>query len=436
MQAAPCIKTKLSRQVLPIFKLSPLCLCLLLSACQKQDEATSPTSSTAKIELIAQDLVQFQEGPSIQRTAFTGTIRAVNQSSIQAQVTATATAVSAQVGQTVQKGQVLVRLNNQDNAARLAQAQANLASTQAQANLAKSMVQRKKRLLDQGFISKVEYEQSLVDYQAQLENVRAQQANVDIAEKADRDGTILSPISGVITQRQVEPGQTVSAGQTLFEIIDPSHLEIQAKIPSDLQAALSLGEKIEYQLQGNPQKLTAKLTRISPIADPASRQIEFFAQPIESINSLSIGTFVEGDILGSQSITGQIIPLDTIQDIQNSPYVWVIRHNKIERVHIKVLEQRYSNNSAVVQGLQTGDRISRITFQTTNTDRLAFFRQDAVFFALFFLGTNAAANSRQTVIALQDFTSSCNIAGFQLADKAGNIDTYRTALTTRSGFAL
>ena len=123
MQAAPCIKTKLSRQVLPIFKLSPLCLCLLLSACQKQDEATSPTSSTAKIELIAQDLVQFQEGPSIQRTAFTGTIRAVNQSSIQAQVTATATAVSAQVGQAVQKGQVLVRLNNQDNAARLAQAQ-------------------------------------------------------------------------------------------------------------------------------------------------------------------------------------------------------------------------------------------------------------------------------------------------------------------------
>ena len=253
-------------------------------------------------------------------------------------------------------------MNNQDNAARLAQAQANLASTQAQANLAKSMVQRKKRLLDQGFISKVEYEQSLVDYQAQLENVRAQQANVDIAEKADRDGTILSPISGVITQRQVEPGQTVSAGQTLFEIIDPSHLEIQAKIPSDLQAALSLGEKIEYRLQGNPQKLTAKLTRISPIADPASRQIEFFAQPIESINSLSIGTFVEGDILGSQSITGQIIPLDTIQDIQNSPYVWVIRHNKIERVHIKVLEQRYSNNSAVVQGLQTGDRISRIKF--------------------------------------------------------------------------
>lgn len=71
---------------------------------------------------------------------------------------------------------------------------------------------------------------------------------------------------------------------------------------------------------------------------------------------------MEGDILGSQPITGQIIPLDTIQDIQNAPYVWVIRHNKIERSPIKVLEQRYSNNSAVVQGLQAGDPISRIKF--------------------------------------------------------------------------
>src|SRR5690606_549790 len=103
----------------------------------------------------------------------------------------------------VSKVLVVLRLNSQGIGVGLAQARANLASTQAQANQARNMMQRKKRLLDQGFISKVEYEQSQVDYQAQLENVRAQQANVDIAEKADRDGTMTSPINGVITQRQV-----------------------------------------------------------------------------------------------------------------------------------------------------------------------------------------------------------------------------------------
>ncbi|MFD1438524.1 efflux RND transporter periplasmic adaptor subunit [Acinetobacter terrae] len=340
---------------------STLCLSLLLCACQK-NETEQPVQTTNKTELIQQDLVLVKDGFSVAKTAFTGTLRAVNQSSIQAQVTATATAVNAQVGQAVSKGQVLVRLNNQDNAARLAQAQANLSATQAQATLAKNMMQRKKRLLDQGFISKVEYEQAAVDYQAQLENVRAQQANVNIAQKADRDGTILSPISGVITKREVESGQTVAAGQTLFEIVDPNQLEIQAKLPSDMQAALKVGQKIEYTIQGNPAQLTAVLTRISPVADPASRQIEFFAKPNETINSLSIGSFVEGSILSSTQINGQLIPLDVIQNLKDKPYVWVIRQKKIEKVNLVILEQRYRDNLAVVQGLQPGDQISRIKF--------------------------------------------------------------------------
>ena len=338
-----------------------LCLSLLLTACQK-NEIEKPVETTKKIELIEKDLVSVKNGTSIAKSAFTGTLRAVNQSSIQAQVTATVTQVYVQVGQSVSKGQVLVRLNNQDNAARLAQAQANLAATQAQASLAKNMMQRKKRLLDQGFISKVEYEQAHVDYQAQLENVHAQQANVNIAQKAEREGTIYSPISGVITQRQVDAGQTVAAGQTLFEIVDPSQLEIQAKLPSDMQSALKVGQRIEYTIQGNPAQLTAILSRVSPIADPASRQIEFFAKPNETINSLSIGAFVEGNILASAQVSGQLIPLDVIQNIKDKPYVWVIRQNKIEKVPVVILEQRYRDNLAVVQGLQDADQISRIKF--------------------------------------------------------------------------
>ena len=348
------------------FTCSVLCLSML-SACQK-NEVEPSVETIKKIELIPQDLVLVQDGSAVARTPFTGTLRAVNQSSIQAQITATATEVNAQVGQTVSQGQILVRLNNPDNAARLAQAKANLSSTQAQATLAKNMMQRKKRLLDQGFISKVEYEQATVDYQAQQENVKAQQENVNIAQKANLDGIILSPISGVITQRQIEKGQTVTAGQTLFEIVDPKHLEIQAKLPSDMQAALKVGQNIEYTIQGNPASLSAVITRISPIADPASRQLEFFAKPNQSIHSISIGAFVDGNILASQPVSGQLIPLDVIQNIKNQAYVWVIRNQKIAKVHLVILEQRYHDNSAVVQGLNKGDQISRIKFDEQDLD--------------------------------------------------------------------
>ena len=361
MQSAQSTTYLYRKNFLFFFKISILCFSTFFVACQK-NEPEQPSENIKKIELIQQDLVPIQLGTSVNQTNFTGTIRAVNQSSIQAQVTATATQVNAKIGQSVTQGQVLVRLNNQDNAARLAQSQANLAATKAQANQAKLMMQRKQRLLNQGFISKVEFEQSQVDYQAQLENVNAQQSNVDIARKADQDGIITSPINGVITKRQVEPGQTVAVGTTLFEIIDPNHLEIQAQLPSDMQAALKIGQKIKYTLQGNPNKLTATLSRISPLADPTSRQIEFFAQPHESITSLSIGSFLEGSILGTQAISGQIIPLDTVHDLPNKPYVWLIRENKIVRQNVTVLEQRYSTNIAVVQGLKNTDLISRVKF--------------------------------------------------------------------------
>ena len=361
MQSAQSTTYLYRKNFLFFFKISILCFSTFFVACQK-NEPEQPSENIKKIELIQQDLVPIQLGTSVNQTNFTGTIRAVNQSSIQAQVTATATQVNAKVGQSVTQGQILVRLNNQDNAARLAQSQANLAATKAQANQAKLMMQRKQRLLNQGFISKVEFEQSQVDYQAQLENVNAQQSNVDIARKADQDGIITSPINGVITKRQVEPGQTVAVGTTLFEIIDPNHLEIQAQLPSDMQAALKIGQKIEYTLQGNPNKPTATLSRIPPLADPTSRQIDFFAKLNESITSLSIGSFLEGSILGTQAISGQIIPLDTVHDLPNKPYVWLIRENKIIRQNVTVLEQRYNTNIAVVQGLKNTDLISRVKF--------------------------------------------------------------------------
>lgn len=343
------------------FILVCLSLSLSLVGC-RQDAEPIVIQKSNHIELIQQDIVHIEYAESIQKSPFTGTIRATHQSSIQAQVTATAATVTAQVGQYIKKGQVLAVLNNQDNAARLAQARANLAATQAQTNLAQRMMQRKKRLLDQGFIAQVEYEQSVVDYQAQLENVRAQQANVDIAAKANQDGVIRSPISGVLTQRQVEPGQTVAAGQTLFEILDPQSLELQATLPSEQQSALQRGAKIEYHIQGQSESLTATLTRISPLANPTNRQIEFFATPDQHIQSLSIGSFVEGHILVGQAISGQMIPLDTIHDVNNKPYVWIIRHGKIQKVSITILEQRYDINQAIITGLAPEDMVSRIAF--------------------------------------------------------------------------
>ncbi|MCU0189228.1 hypothetical protein, partial [Citrobacter freundii] len=74
-----------------VFKLSIISLCLILAACNQQETPKTTATAPSKIELIPQDLIAVKEGALDSQTAFTGTIRAVQQSSIQAQVSATAT---------------------------------------------------------------------------------------------------------------------------------------------------------------------------------------------------------------------------------------------------------------------------------------------------------------------------------------------------------
>lgn len=348
-------------------------LCVGLIGCQPQppEQDQSPPQQSNTIELIQQDLIQPKNQNAIQKTAFTGTIRAVQQSSVQAQVMATVTRVNVQVGQNVAAGQLMIQLNNQDNAARLAQAQANLAAAQAQARQSRLMVDRKKRLYDQGFIAKTEYEQSAVDHEAQQENVRAQQASVEIALKANQDGNILSPISGVITQRTVEPGQTVAVGQTLVEIVNPNQLELKAQLPLEQSQALSVGAEIEFQLTGSTKKYQAKLTRLSPIADQASRQIEFYATPLQQLPSQSIGAFIEGNIQQPLAVSGLAIPLSAIQNMNQKASVWVVRNQKIIQQPIEILHQDHAQNQAIVKGLKIDDLVSTIRLDEKDINKTA-----------------------------------------------------------------
>ncbi|SSS06109.1 nolF [Acinetobacter baumannii] len=66
---------------------------------------------------------------------------------------------------------------------------------------------------------------------------------------------------------------------------------------------------------------------------------------------------------------GQTIPLDSIQNLQQGPFVWVIRNQTIQKVKIRVVEQRYNENIALVQGLQSTDQVSRIQFDDSDINK-------------------------------------------------------------------
>lgn len=345
---------------LPI--LATLLSSLLIVSCGKQEDTTQAKTTVQPLELIGSDLVTPDYRQLNRSVSFTGTLQAKMRTSVQAETSGTVIQLYANNGDRVSKGQTLLRLNNQDDQARLLQAQANYTAAKAQSDLSKNLAERNRRLFQQGYIAEIEYERSKVDAQAQRGNLDAQQALVNIAKKAANDANVQAPISGIVSNRQVQTGQTVASGQTMFEIVDPSTLELQGSVPDNNQTNLRVGQTVQYQFAGQTNPVfTARISRINPIADAASRALLFYADVNNSTGSLNIGNYVQGTIALDGGQSGLVIPSSAIWQRDNqSAYVWAVRQQKLVKVNVTIVAQDKMTNTALVEGIKPTDQVSLV----------------------------------------------------------------------------
>ena len=345
---------------LPIFAI--LLSSLFIVSCSKQEPITQAKTTVQPLELIGSDLVKPEYRQLSRNVSFTGTLQAKLRTSIQAETSGTVIQLYANNGDRVNKGQTLLRLNNQDDQARFLQAQANFTAAKAQADLSKNLAERNRRLFQQGYIAEIEYERSKADAQAQRANLDAQQALVTIAKKAANDATVQAPMSGIVSNRQVQTGQTVASGQTLFEIVDTSTLELQGSVPDNNQTNLSVGQTVQYQFAGQSKPVfTTRISRINPIADASSRALLFYADVNNNTGSLNIGNYVQGTITLEGGQYGLVIPSSAIwQEDNQSTYVWAVRQQKLVKVNVTILAQDKMTNTALVAGIEPTDQVSLV----------------------------------------------------------------------------
>ena len=335
---------------------------LFIVSCSKQEPITQAKTTVQPLELIGSDLVKPEYRQLSRNVSFTGTLQAKLRTSIQAETSGTVIQLYANNGDRVNKGQTLLRLNNQDDQARFLQAQANFTAAKAQADLSKNLAERNRRLFQQGYIAEIEYERSKADAQAQRANLDAQQALVTIAKKAANDATVQAPMSGIVSNRQVQTGQTVASGQTLFEIVDTSTLELQGSVPDNNQTNLSVGQTVQYQFAGQSKPVfTTRISRINPIADASSRALLFYADVNNNTGSLNIGNYVQGTITLDGGQYGLVIPNSAIwQEDNQSTYVWAVRQQKLVKVNVTILAQDKMTNTALVAGIEPTDQVSLV----------------------------------------------------------------------------
>jgi RND family efflux transporter MFP subunit len=165
-------------------------------------------------------------------------------------------------------------------------------------------------------------------------------------------------MSGVVSEKPVSAGDVVQPGSSLFTVVDPTSMRLEASLPADQLASVRIGVPVTFTVSGYPGRtLTGHVTRINPTADPATRQVRIIASIPNSSGALVGGLFATGR-LASEARSGLTAPVSAIDLRSAEPAVMRIKGGRVERVPVQLgLRDETAERVELKSGVQAGDTL-------------------------------------------------------------------------------
>lgn len=272
----------------------------------------------------------------------TGTIDANEQVNLISQTAGNITGIYFKEGGHVSKGQLLVKVYNQD-------LQAQLQQNQYQIALAKETEYRNKILLQKEAISKEEYETSLTNLnslKAQSDMVKAQIARTEIR----------APFSGTIGLRNVSPGGYLSPATSIATLVNIDPAKLTFSVPERYLPLIQAGSKISFTTASSAKKFLATVYAIEPNIDATSRSITIRAKAPNPNNELRAGSFAKINLTLDQMPKTIMIPTEcVIPDIKSSK-VFIYKKGVAAAKNVKT-DLRTDTKIQITEGLKPGDSL-------------------------------------------------------------------------------
>ncbi|MBA4739635.1 MAG: efflux RND transporter periplasmic adaptor subunit [Burkholderiales bacterium] len=221
-------------------------------------------ADTVKASII--ELSEIAIYPS--RSAFASVIT-LNNSKLSAEVPAKIKSITAEVGQVVNKGDILIQLDSTDYNLALQQASANLIAAQSNLELSKKQLERAEKLVSDGFISSERLNLRETEFTNAKSDAALRRAQYNVAKRNVAKCSIKAPFKSVIRERIGQVGEITTPGSPLLHLSDLSTVEIDAKIqPRDIES-LTLSSVIIFTSSGIDFPVTIK--RIVPVVNEENR---------------------------------------------------------------------------------------------------------------------------------------------------------------------
>ncbi|WP_411291317.1 efflux RND transporter periplasmic adaptor subunit [Sphingorhabdus sp.] len=264
--------------------------------------------------------------------------------------------VYVDAGDWVSQGDVLVSVDRSVQAQQAAALEAQIGVARADLQLAQNELDRAAQLVERGFISKADVDRKTATRDATRARVNV--ANAQLAETRARNARldVRAPVSGYVLERNVETGQTVSAGSgILFRIAKDGQLELQAKLSENDLAQVAVGVPASVTPVGTDRVFTGNIWQIAPMIDAQSRQgIARVALTFDK--ALRPGGFASVEIK-SGAMTAPVLPESAVQTGREGSFVYIVgKDNKVKQRPVKVGSVT-ANGLIIEQGLDGTERV-------------------------------------------------------------------------------
>ena len=273
-----------------------------------------------------------------------GTLRANEAVILRPEINGRVSSILFREGESIEKNQLLIELDNTTFEAELAQAQ-------AQANLSRTEYQRAADLLERRVGSQT-------DRDTRLAQLRVSEAQVQLAKAQLAKTTLLAPFSGEVGLRYVSPGDFVSAGQDLVEIVDTHEMKIDFTLPERNITQIQVGQTIEVTIDALPgETFTGEIYAISPSSRAGSHNLSLRARIPNPEGKLRPGLFARITIITGQDNQAMMVPEAAIIPQNNEFFIMKVNEeNQVGLVPV-TLGSRRVGVVQILSGLEVGDII-------------------------------------------------------------------------------
>lgn len=281
-------------------------------------------------------------GPISSYYSATATLAAEKEATIVARVGGVVEELLCEEGDNVARDAVLLRIDNAEYLYRVKQAEA------ARADL-ESRYERMKKMIDQNLVSAEEYE----GVKSDLEAARAEEG---LARLNLSYTSVTAPFAGRVISRQVDVGQTISAGAELFVLSDFHPLLARIHVPAKEFNKLRVDQPVDLVLESNGAHMSGRIKLISPVIDPSTGTIKVTVEVPDYPDETRPGDFAQVRIVTERRENAVLVPKIAVVTDRGERVVYVAADSTAQR-HVVEVGFEDDDNAQITSGIDAGQPV-------------------------------------------------------------------------------